>query len=96
MRRGILALFVVLVLVVGGYLTIQLATNGPSGALPVRVQTDNPEASTLVATPNQALAFIIFAVVALASMAGGGFVLAFIIRYLDRKVEESKKEASDK
>jgi hypothetical protein len=91
-RRGTLILVLVVVLILGGFLMIALLTSGPQGALPVRVQTNNPEASTVMATPTQALAFIIFAAIALGSLAGGGVVLSLVFRFLDREITRNREE----
>lgn len=92
MKRGTLILVLVLVLIVGGLLMIQLAAGGSQGLLPVRVQTENPEASTVMATPSQALAFVIYFVFATGSLIGGGFVLGLIVRFLDRQIARNRSQ----
>ncbi|MBN1963515.1 MAG: hypothetical protein JW910_02640 [Anaerolineae bacterium] len=91
MRRGTLAIAIVAVLVVGGFLTIVLLASGP-GALPIRVQTLNPEASTAAATGSQALAIVLFVLFAVGSLIAGAVVLAFVMRFLDRQIAVSKQE----
>jgi len=90
-RKGIFALVVIAVLIAGGFLTVQLITSGPGGTLPVRVQTQNPEGSTIAAPPNQTLAFVIFCLVGIASLIGGGAILGFVFYYLDRQIATTKK-----
>lgn len=92
MRRGTLILILVVALFLGGFLMITLLTSGPQGALPVRIQTENPEASTIMATPTQAFAFIVFAVVVFGSLLVGGFVLSMIFRSLDREITRNRQE----
>lgn len=92
MRRGTLILVLVVVLILGGFLMVALLTSGPQGALPVRIQTENPEASTVMATPTQALAFLIYAGIALGSLVGGGFVLSLVFRLLDREITRNRQE----
>ena len=91
MRRSILILVLAVVLIGGGFLMITLLTSGPQGALPVRIQTDNPEASTIMATPTQALAFVVFALIVFGSLAGGGVVLSLIFRFLDREITRNRQ-----
>jgi hypothetical protein len=91
-RRGTTFFLVVgLILIAGGFLTIQLLSSGPDGALPVRIQTDNPEASTAAVTGNQAIGFILFSLFAFGSLVGGGIVLALIFRALDREITHNKQ-----
>jgi len=91
-KRGTLILVLVFVLIVGGFLMIQLVLGGSQGLLPVRVQTENPEASAVMATPSQALAFVIYFVFALGSLIGGGFVLSLIFRFLDRQIARNRSQ----
>ncbi len=91
MSRSTLAIITLVVLIVGGFITLQIILSGPGGPLPVRVQTLNPEASTLEATPSQALYFLIFATVAAISLIGGGTVLALIVRFLDREIARNRQ-----
>ena len=91
MRRGTLALAVAVVLIIGGYFAIRLIANGPEDALPVRIQTLNPEASTVAATQGQALAFVIFCLVGIGSLLGGGVVLALGFKALDQQIARNKE-----
>lgn len=92
MKRGTLILVLVLVLIVGGFLMIQLVSGGAQDLLPVRVQTDNPEASTVMATPSQALAFVVYFVFATGSLIGGGLILSLIFRFLDRQIARNRNQ----
>jgi len=92
-RRSVFLLVLIVLLLLGGFLSVQVIINGPSGALPgLRVQTLNPEASALAMTTNQALAFILFAGFTLGSLIAGGVVLAFVLRYLDRQVQKARRQ----
>lgn len=91
MSRSTVAVAALIVLIVGGFITLQIILSGPGGPLPVRVQTLNPEASTLEATPAQALYFLIFAAVAAVSLIGGGIVLGLVIRFLDREITRNRQ-----
>jgi hypothetical protein len=79
-----------ILLILGGFITLQLVASGPDSLLPVRVQTLNPQASTLEATSGQALGFFIFAVVAVGSLIGGGLLLSFVLRFLDREITSNR------
>ena len=92
MNRGTLILVLIAILVVGGFLTSIVIASGPGGPLPVRVQTLNPEGSALVATPNQALSFLIYAAVATGSLVGIAVVLALILRGIDNLIAQSRAE----
>ena len=92
MNRGTLILVLVAVLVVGGFLSSIIIASGPGGPLPVRVQTLNPEGSTMLATPNQAVAFLIYAGFAVGSLVGIAAVLGIAVRWIDGKIAESKAE----
>jgi hypothetical protein len=92
-RRGSFALILAGLLILGGFLTLQIIVNGPNGALPgLRIQTLNEEASTMAIGEGQAVAFVLFCLVALASLVGGGFVLALILRFLDHQITEVRQE----
>lgn len=93
MRRSFFLLVLIALLLLGGFLTVQVIVNGPGGALPgLRVQTLNPEASALAITTNQALIFVLFAGFTLGSLIAGGALLAFVLRYLDRQVQKAKQQ----
>ncbi len=91
MRRGIFALVVAVILIIGGYFAIQIITNGAENVLPVRIQTDNPEASTIAATQGQAVGFVAFCLFGIGSLIGGGAVLAVVFRTLDQQIARNKE-----
>jgi len=91
MNRTTVAIAALIVLVAGAFIILQIALSGPDGPLPVRVQTLNPEASTLEATPAQALYFLLYSVVVAVSLIGGGIVLALIFRFLDREIARNRQ-----
>jgi hypothetical protein len=91
-RRGTLALAVLIILIIGGYFALQIIANAPESALPVRIQTDNPEASVVAATQEQALAFVLFSLCGIGSLIGGGTALALGVRWLDRQIARNKHE----
>lgn len=91
MNRTTFAMVAAAVLIVSGFITLTILASGPDGVLPVRVQTLNPEASTLEATPNQALAFLAFTAVAVGSLIGGGVVLSFVLRFLDQEITRNQQ-----
>lgn len=93
MNRSSLALVAVAVLIVGGFITLTIIASGPDSPLPVRVQSLNPQASTLEATPNQALGFLIFSAVAVGSLIGGGIVLGLILRFADREITQNRENS---
>jgi hypothetical protein len=89
-NKGTLSIIVAVILILGGFLTIQIISQGADGALPVIIQTTNPEGSTATATTNQAVYFVIFSAVAIGSLIGGGVVLSFVLKFLDREIAQSK------
>lgn len=93
MNRTTLAIVAIAVLIIGGFITLTIIASGPDSPLPVRVQTLNPQASTLEATPNQALGFLIFSVVAVGSLIGGGIVLGFVLRFADREITRNRQDS---
>lgn len=90
MRRGMFALVVAVILIIGGYFALQIITTGADNALPVRVQTDNPEASTSAVTPQQAVYYVIFCLVSVGLLVFIGGGLAFFIRTLDQQIARNK------
>lgn len=92
MNRTTFGIVAVAVLIVGGFITLALVASGPNSVLPVRVQTLNPQGSTLEVTPNQALGFLALGAFATVSLIGGGVVLAFVLRFLDREITRNREE----
>jgi hypothetical protein len=92
MRVFAIIIAVILVLVIGGGLTAQIAQQGGSGAIPVFVQqTENPDASVFETVPWKAeqlfllVGFIVF------NMMGIGVTIALIMWFLNRQVASAKK-----
>lgn len=93
MRRNTFILVLIGLLLLGGFLTVQIFLTGSSGQLPgLRVQTTDPGSSTLAVGPGQAIVFIIFVLFTLGSLVGGGVVLALVLRFFDRQVAQVKHE----
>ena len=93
MKRSSFTLILIALLLLGGFLTVQILATGSSGALPgLRIQTLDKGSSTLAVGPGQAVAFIIFVLFTLGSLVIGGAALAFLLRYLDRQTSEAKQD----
>ncbi|MFC1959186.1 hypothetical protein ACFLYO_00600 [Chloroflexota bacterium] len=92
MNKGTLGLVIAVVLIVGGFISLQIIASGPDSVLPVRVQTLNPEGSTLEATPQQALYFLAYSAIAIGSLVLIAVVLAVIFRFLDREITQAKAQ----
>jgi hypothetical protein len=90
LRRALFLIIVVLILIGSGFLTIQLSRSS-GGALPgMRVQTENPEASVLVATSQKGTLFFLFTGFVLFNLVGIGVTLAVIFWFLNRSVNRAK------
>ncbi|MBX3065888.1 MAG: hypothetical protein KF726_23120 [Anaerolineae bacterium] len=91
MRQLGCALLIALVLIAGGFLSIMINQNASTGGLPlgIKSQTDNPEANVADVTSGKAVAFFIFAAVALGSVVGFGATLAVIFWLLNRQVTKA-------
>ncbi|MBN2471228.1 MAG: hypothetical protein JXN59_10925 [Anaerolineae bacterium] len=92
MNRATFGIVAIAVLIVGGFITLAIIASGSTGLLPVRIQTLNPQGSTLQATPNQALGFLAFGAFAAVSLIGGGVVLGFVFRFLDREISRNRED----
>lgn len=92
MNRTTLGIVAVAILVIGGFITLAIAASGPNSVLPVRVQTLNPQGSTLQATPTQALSFLAFGAFATVSLIGGGVVLSLLLRFLDQEITKNRED----
>ncbi len=91
MNRGTVILVVAIALIAGGFLTLMILASPQTLGL-ARVQTLNPEASTLQATPQQALIFLLYAGFAIGSLVVLGIVIALIFRSLDREIARNSKQ----
>ncbi len=93
MRRALFLIIIVLILIGSGFLSIQLSQQAGGAALPgLRVQTDNPEASALVTTPQKGALFLAFVFVLINLIGGTATVLALIFWFLNRQVAVVKTE----
>lgn len=94
MRRALLFIVIIVILIGSGFLTVQLAQQANNtGAPPVpgmRVQTNNPEASALVATTTKGSIFLAFAGFVIFNMVGIGATLAVIFWFLNRSINRAK------
>jgi hypothetical protein len=86
LKRALLFITVVVVLIVGGFISNSISKQG-SAALPgLKVQTENPEASVMTVTPDKGALFFIFSAVALGSLVGMGATLAIVFWLINRQV----------
>jgi hypothetical protein len=94
--RLVIVLGLLVVLVVGGALTIQLVSSDGDVAslLPYLQQTDSPEASPLHAEPWQAEQFFLLVGFLLFNLIGIGATIALIMWVLDRQVKIARATAS--
>ena len=89
MRRVVILLVITVILIGSGFLSIMLSQqaghNGP--AVPgMLVQTDNPDASVLIATPQKGALFIGFVVILIGSLGGMATGITFLIWLLNRQI----------
>lgn len=92
-RLGILVA-VVLLLLIGGGLTMQLISNGEAGLLPVLRQTANPDASVADVIPWKAEQFFLAVGFILFNLVGMGVTIALVVWLLDRAIRRSKAGAA--
>lgn len=91
MKRFGFLIGAVLLLIIGGGLTSQIAANNGQNNLPATItQFEQPDASVFEATPAQAQGFMLFILVALSSLIGMGLVIAALFYFLDRGVRHSR------
>jgi hypothetical protein len=92
LKRALFLIIVIAIMIAGGFLSATISRQGV-GAIPgMRIQTDNPEASTLQVTSVKGGQFFIFAAVALGSVVGMGATLALIFWFLNRQVVQVRHE----
>lgn len=95
MRRLIIFVTVILVIVIGGGLTMQLAGGGTESVIPgVYRYTDSPEASVLDVTGWQAQQLFLLVGFLIVNLVGIGLTLALIMWFLDRQVRIVKADAA--
>jgi hypothetical protein len=92
MRVFAIIIAAILVLVIGGGITAQIAQQG-SGAIPVFVQqTENPDASVFEAVPWKAEQLFLLVGFLLFNMIGIGATIALIMWFLNRQVKSVKQD----
>jgi len=79
----------------GGFLSTVISKQGPRAIPGVLTQTNNPEGSVTVVTPEKGALFFIFATVALGSVVGMGVTLAIIFWFLNRQAERAKQQPNE-
>ena len=91
MRRVLFLLIITIILIISGFLSIQLSQQSGTGRIPgVYVQTTNPDASVLLATPQKGALFVGFLLITLALLGGLSTGLAFVFWFLNRQVTVAK------
>ena len=92
LRRALILITFIVLLILGGYVSLAISQQG-AGAIPgLQPQTNNPNASVMMVTPMKGAQLIIFTVIALGSVVGMGVVLALIFWLLNRQVVKVEKE----
>jgi hypothetical protein len=92
LRRASILISLVILLILGGYVSIAISQQG-SGAIPgLQPQTSNPNASPMAVTPMKGAQFLIFSAIALGSVVGLGVVTALVFWLLNRQVVKVEKE----
>lgn len=78
MKQAAFVIAVVILLIIGGSISLT-ANQGERALIPgAREQTDNPEASVFEVTPNKGAQFILFAGFVLSSVVGLGLTLSLL------------------
>lgn len=78
---------VVIVLIIGGYISNAISKQG-TGAVPgLQTQTNNPNANVEAVTPVKGAQFFVFSAIALGSVVGMGVTLALLFWLLNRQVK---------
>jgi hypothetical protein len=92
LRRALLLITVVIVLIIGGYISNAISKQG-SGAIPgLQTQTNNPNANVEDVTPVKGAQFFVFSAIMLGSVVGMGATLALIFWLLNRGVVVVKEQ----
>ncbi len=93
MKRVAFVIGVVLLLLIGGGLTAQIAQQGGLGAIPVFViQTDNPDASVFASTPWKAEQLVLMIGFILFNLIGIGVTTAVVVWLLSRGVKSARSQ----
>jgi hypothetical protein len=103
MRRVAFILGALLLLIIGGGLTAQIAQQGGRGAIPVFViQTENPDASVFESVPWKAEQLVLLVGFLLFNLVGMGLTIALVMWFVSRQVrnvrggaEEQPRAAAD-
>lgn len=91
MRRFILFLGVIMLLLIGGGLTAQIASEGGTARIPAVIRsTDNPDASALDMTPWKAEQLFLLIGFVLFNLIGASVTAAVVIWFLHREVRRVK------
>lgn len=93
MRRLALLIFVILVLIVGGGLTAQIASQGGTATFPWIIRTtSNPDASVLDMTPWKAEQLFLLIGFILFNLVGAAVTVTVVFWLLHRQVKRVKAE----
>ena len=96
LKRAFVLITVIILLILGGYISQAISQQG-AGAVPgLHVQTDNPNASVSQVTAVKGAQFFVFSAIALGSVVGMGATLALIFWLLNREVTKVEKEPDAK
>ena len=88
MKRAAFIIGSLLLLIIGGGLTAQIAQQGGRDAIPVFViQTDNPDASVFESVPWKAEQLLLLIGFLLFNLVGIGVTIALIMWFLNRQVK---------
>ncbi|MEP7285847.1 MAG: hypothetical protein ABI947_08775 [Chloroflexota bacterium] len=99
MKRALLLITIVILLIIGGFISNSISQQGASALPGLKVQTDNPNASTMQVTPEKGAQFLIFAMIVLGSVVGMGVTIALVVWFTNRQLRQieqtpDKKKAS--
>ena len=97
MRRVAFILGVLLLLIIGGGLTAQIAQQGGRDAIPVFViQTENPDASVFESAPWKAEQLVLLVGFLLFNLIGMALTIALVMWFLNRQVKNVKAGVEEK
>src|SRR5687767_4712517 len=92
-KRILFLVVILFVLIAGGAITAQFASDGTQSLPLAKVQVADPEGSTLEVTPWQAQQFIFLTGFLLFNLIGIGLTIAAIMWFLNRQVTIVKAES---
>jgi len=94
--RRIAILFIIFVVLIGaGFLSITLSQSTSTPLPGMRVQTTNPDASVLVATPQKGALLIGLAIVTIGVIGGLGTGIALLFQILSRQIDTVEHKANE-